>query len=133
MTRSSSPCVYLRRSVFRGLKGVENVYTQHTPLLSATLSMISLDRLDPSSYPYMAGSQDETLNLQAAFKRTPPREVIVFIVGGSTYEESKCVHDWNERNPHMRVVLGGSAVLNSDMFLAGLAGFEHKDESEELL
>ena len=121
------------RSVFRGLKGVENVYTQHTPLLSATLSMISLDRLEPSSYPYMAGSQDENAGYQAAFKRTPPREVIVFIVGGSTYEESKCVRDWNERNPHMRVILGGSTVLNSDMFLTGLAGFEHKDEAEELL
>lgn len=26
---------------------------------------------------------------QAAFRRTPPREVIVFILGGSTYEEAK--------------------------------------------
>lgn len=45
------------RAVFRGLQGVENVYTQHTPLLSATLTMLSLDRLEPASYPYMSGSQ----------------------------------------------------------------------------
>ena len=57
---------------------------------------------------------------QAQFRHSPPREVIVFIVGGSTYEESRSVHDWNERNPHMRVLLGGSAVLNSEMFLAAL-------------
>ena len=56
----------------------------------------------------------------------------MFIVGGSTYEESKCVHEWNERNPHMRVLLGGSTVLNSDMFLAALtanvAGGAGKDD-----
>ena len=57
---------------------------------------------------------------QAQFLHSPPREVIVFIVGGSTYEESRSVHDWNERNPHMRVLLGGSTVLNSEMFLAAL-------------
>lgn len=47
-------------------------------------------------------------------------QVIVFIVGGSTFEEAKAVADWNERNPGMRVVLGGSDVLNSDMFLEAL-------------
>ena len=99
---------------------MENVYTQHTPLLTSTLTMLSQDKLDLAAYPYMAGSQDESVTFQAAFRHSPPREVIVFIIGGSTYEESKCCHDWNERNPHMRVLLGGSAVLNSEAFLSAL-------------
>ncbi len=37
----------------------------------------------------ISGLQDESMTFQAAFKRNPPREVIVFIIGGSTYEESK--------------------------------------------
>lgn len=61
------------------------------------------------------------MSIQAAYKRNPPREVIVFVVGGTTYEEAKAVYDWNDRNPHMRVILGGSAVLNSETFLASLA------------
>mmetsp|Transcript_12637 Transcript_12637/g.27322 ORF Transcript_12637/g.27322 Transcript_12637/m.27322 type:complete len:611 (-) Transcript_12637:472-2304(-) len=106
--------------VFKGVQGVENVYTQHTPLLTATLTAISTDKLDAQAYPYMAGNPDEAMQYASAFRRSPPREVIVFIVGGSTYEEAKSVYDWNERNPHMRVILGGSQVLNSDSFLAGL-------------
>lgn len=33
--------------------------------------------------------QSEALNWQAAYKARPPTEAIVFIVGGSTYEEAK--------------------------------------------
>lgn len=44
-------------TLFKGLKGVENVYTQHTPLLSATLALLAADKLDVGAYPYMAGSQ----------------------------------------------------------------------------
>lgn len=62
------------------------------------------------------------MSYQAAFKRSPPREVVVFVVGGTTHEEAKAVIEWNERNPHMRVILGGTAVLNSSMFLSGLTG-----------
>lgn len=121
------------KAVFKGLQGVDNVYTQHTPLLTATLTLLSTDKLDTQAYPYQAGSNDEALALQAAFKRTPPREVIVFIAGGSTLEEARNVHEWNERNPHMRVILGGSALLNTDQFLNALCGhvFEKPKPSEE--
>jgi vacuolar protein sorting-associated protein 45 len=96
-------------------------YTQHTPLLSATLQLLTQDRLKPSDYPYMmSGSQEEVMSTQAAFRRAPAREIIVFIIGGSTYEEAKCVHEWNRANPNTRVLLGGSAVLNSAAFLDGL-------------
>jgi hypothetical protein len=33
--------------------------------------------------------QEEALNWQAAYKARPPTEAIIFIVGGSTYEEAK--------------------------------------------
>jgi vacuolar protein sorting-associated protein 45 len=66
--------------------------------------------------------QDEALNWQAAYKQRAPSEAIVFVVGGSTYEEAKAVAEWNSRGPQsgMRVLLGGSEVLNSDAFLAAL-------------
>jgi hypothetical protein len=107
--------------------------------------------------------QSEALNWQAAYKARPPSEAIVFIVGGSTYEEAKvrvmpqaagaagwlvlharmltrarprrqtqAVHEWNKQpagkaaapggqpQQGMRVLLGGSEVLNSDMFLHAL-------------
>jgi vacuolar protein sorting-associated protein 45 len=75
-----------------------------------------------NSFPCMLLLQDEQMALQANFRRTPPREVIVFVVGGTTFEEAKAVADWNERNPHMRVLLGGSTVLNAKSFLMALTG-----------
>lgn len=33
--------------------------------------------------------QEEALNWHAAYKARPPTEAIIFIVGGSTYEEAK--------------------------------------------
>lgn len=57
------------------LQGVENVYTQHTPLLTETLSQLAADKLDAGTYPYMAGSADEVTAWQATAKRMPLREV----------------------------------------------------------
>eukprot|EP00878_Enallax_costatus_P028747 GHUV01031087.1.p1 GENE.GHUV01031087.1~~GHUV01031087.1.p1 ORF type:complete len:544 (+),score=165.71 GHUV01031087.1:624-2255(+) len=111
------------KNVFKGLQGVENVYTQHQPLLVETLRLLAANDLSTAAYPYAAGSQEEALNWQAVYKQRPPTEAIVFIVGGSTYEESKAIADWNTKllqQSNMRVLLGGSDVLNSGDFLAAL-------------
>src|SRR5436189_6439387 len=42
---SSSDLFSRARSGFKGLKGVENVYTQHTPFLEKTRSMLTKGRL----------------------------------------------------------------------------------------
>ena len=39
------------------LQGVDNVYTQHTPLLTATLTALSTDKMEVSQYPFMAATQ----------------------------------------------------------------------------
>jgi vacuolar protein sorting-associated protein 45 len=77
----------------------------------------------------------------AAFKARPPSEAIIFIAGGSTYEEAKAVAEWNAKQGSsgggggggagqagglgappapMRVLLGGSGILNTDAMLAAL-------------
>ena len=42
-----------------------------------------------------------------------PQEVVIFIVGGTTYEEARAVALHNGSNSGVRVLLGGTAVLNS--------------------
>lgn len=39
------------------------------------------------------------------------------MVGGATYEESTCVHQLNLSNPGVRIVLGGTHILNTASFL----------------
>ncbi|KAF8249716.1 Sec1-like protein [Wilcoxina mikolae CBS 423.85] len=96
------------RSGFKGLKGVENVYTQHSPRLEQTLNNLVKGRLREQTHPFVEGS---------GTTREKPQDVIVFVVGGATYEEAKTVAQVNASTPGVRVVLGGTTVLNSCGFL----------------
>ncbi|KAK6246353.1 hypothetical protein SCA6_009443 [Theobroma cacao] len=100
----------IARNMARGLKGVENVYTQHQPLLFQTMESITKGRLRDVDYPYVGNH----------FQQGRPQEVVVFIVGGTTYEESRSVALQNASNSGIRFILGGSAVLNSKRFLKDL-------------
>lgn len=47
-------------------------------------------------------------------------EIILFVVGGVTYEEIKAIHNWNISNPGHKVILGSTSVLNSSSFLESI-------------
>ncbi len=96
----------------RGLKGVDNVYTQHSPHLSATLADLLKGRLSTSTYPFVEGGGSSGQQT-----RDKPQEIVVFIVGGATYEEARCVAQVNASSPGVRVVLGGTGVLSSGGFM----------------
>lgn len=44
------------------------------------------------------------------------QDVIVFIVGGATYEESLTVHNINKLNSGIKVILGGTTIHNFESF-----------------
>ncbi|KAM2604626.1 hypothetical protein TB2_033513 [Malus domestica] len=100
----------IARNMARGLKGVENVYTQHQPLLFQTMESITKGRLRDVDYPFVGNH----------FQQGRPQEVVIFIVGGTTYEESRCVALQNAMNTGIRFILGGSVILNSKRFLKDL-------------
>ncbi|XP_076947414.1 vacuolar protein sorting-associated protein 45 homolog [Bidens hawaiensis] len=100
----------IARNMARGLKGVENVYTQHQPLLFQTMESITKGRLRDVDYPFVGNH----------FQQGRPQEVVIFIVGGTTYEESRSVALQNSLNSGIRFILGGSALLNSKRFLKDL-------------
>ena len=41
-----------------------------------------------------------------------PQDVIVFIIGGATYEEAQSIHHFNKSTPGVRVILGGNTIHN---------------------
>jgi vacuolar protein sorting-associated protein 45 len=110
-------------------KEVKNVFTQHKPLLHSTLDKLFKGKLSESAFPWASLTD-----------RSPPREVIVFIVGGVTYEEALTVHLFNTQQQQQQgslhpsqtssqsstqrsVLLGGTSVLNSSIFLKDLRTF----------
>ena len=97
-----------RSRLNRGLRGVENVYTQHSPRLESTLQDLIKGRLNMNAYPFVEGGGQT---------KDKPQDVVVFIVGGATYEEAKMVAQVNASSPGVRVVLGGTGVVNSQSFL----------------
>ncbi|KAI6073028.1 Vacuolar protein sorting-associated protein 45 [Aix galericulata] len=40
-------------------------------------------------------------------------DIIVFIIGGATYEEALAVYNLNRTNPGVRIVLGGTTIHNT--------------------
>ncbi|PNT48302.1 hypothetical protein POPTR_002G071600v4 [Populus trichocarpa] len=100
----------IARNMARGLKGVENVYIQHQPLLFQTMESIIKGRLRDVDYPFVGNH----------FQQGRPQDVVVFIVGGTTYEESRSVALQNASISGIRFIVGGSAVLNSKRFLKDL-------------
>jgi vacuolar protein sorting-associated protein 45 len=100
------------KHVKTSLEGIENVYAQHVPLLMETLDAVAKGKLNAQHYP-------------AATTATPLQgakhdQVIVYIVGGVTYEEATKVAELNAANAGVSVVLGGSFVHNSGTFLEDL-------------
>jgi hypothetical protein len=92
----------------RGLRGVENVYTQHSPRLENTLQDLIKGRLNMNTFPFVEGGGQT---------RDKPQDIVIFMVGGATYEEAKMVAQVNASSPGVRVVLGGTGMLNSGSFL----------------
>lgn len=89
----------------RGLVGVQNVFTQHQPLLKKIISLVKEQRLDAASYPYVVGQP----------ARIAPTEVILFIVGGITFEESAAIHSL--RSEGFSCILGGTGLIRPEEFI----------------
>lgn len=109
------------QSGIKGLKGVENVYTQHTPLLKQTLQNLIKGRLKRSTQPYYDDGTGSLPSWTSSDEGERPQQVIVFVVGGATYEEARIVAELNESNktggPGVQILLGTTAIHNSKTFL----------------
>lgn len=89
---------------------MENVYTQHTPHLLQTLDLLLKGRLRETSYPFLDG--DEHARTQK------PQDIVIFMLGGTTYEESRAIALLNQQLAgQTRIVLAGTSVHNSRSFL----------------
>lgn len=116
---SADSLLAMGRSALKGLKGIENVYMQHAPHLSQTLENLFKGRLREASYPFIEGA-----GTNAGLQR--PQDVIIFVIGGTTFEEARTVALLNEASSNiggatgsastpsgLRLLLGGTCIHNS--------------------
>ncbi|XP_064621075.1 vacuolar protein sorting-associated protein 45-like [Lineus longissimus] len=97
----------ITKKLFKGLKGVENIYTQHNPYVVEVVDQLIKGKLREAAYPYLG-----TVQL-----KDRPQDIVVFIIGGTTYEESLAIYTMNKSNPGVRVVLGGTHIHNLKSFM----------------
>ncbi|KAJ8948770.1 hypothetical protein NQ318_017939 [Aromia moschata] len=99
--------VKITKRFIKGLSGVDNVYTQHKPLLHETLEDLVKGRLKDQLYPFIGNHSSNGR----------PQDIIIFIIGGATYDESLTVHSFNKNYPTFNILLGGTTIHNSTSFL----------------
>merc|ERR1711879_258888 len=104
-----------RSTITRGLRDVENVYTQHKSLVSTIGDNLMKGKLKEQTYPTV-----DSARYSPPARENVPRAVI-FIVGGATFEETRDINELNKTLDGGRsVVLGGTTVINSRSFLADI-------------
>lgn len=89
-------------------KDVKNVFTQHKSLMNNIVEQMFKGKLSETDFPYASQSPRDT-------KTT---DIIIFIIGGATYQEAKEVAEFNNRSTDINIILGGTTIHNSKQFIA---------------
>lgn len=123
----NTECLFWNRNFFSrasklvgDLKGAENVFTQHQPLLLQILDNILKGRLKEADYPHVG---------EVFPKDGKSHHVILFIVGGVTYEEARFVANANQSRQGLKVILGGTTITNSQAFVQDLRSIANTEQS----
>ena len=113
-----------------GGKADESIFTRHTSLVVNVLKRLQKGILYENHYTTVFGNKaiDEDavgdklsrkMGVDAAALKDIPKDIIMYVLGGATYEEAKAVEDYNRENGMgIKVLLGGSTMLNSQDFIA---------------
>ena len=72
-------------SFVKGMNEEGNIYTQHEPVIKKHLVALSQGKLNHEQFPYALPAS----GVPGVFK---PKEVILFMCGGCTFEEAALVH-----------------------------------------
>ncbi|EGR30199.1 vacuolar sorting protein, putative [Ichthyophthirius multifiliis] len=101
------------------MKDVPNVFTQHKPYIINIINQILENQM----------KENEFATTDLNFFREQPKEIIVFILGGATYEEAREIAMLHKEKS-INALIGGTFVHNSYTFLAEIRNIA-KDKKDE--
>ncbi|EEA04729.1 Sec1 family protein [Cryptosporidium muris RN66] len=99
----------MAKSTIQRSNNNSNIYLQHKTLLYYTLEQLVKGKLKLSSFPC---TNDNIPNKK-------PTDIIIFIVGGATYEEARDI-EIIKKLYDIRIILGGTTFHNSKSFISDL-------------
>jgi vacuolar protein sorting-associated protein 45 len=98
----------ITKRLLKGLKGIDNIYTQHSPLVKDLVEQLIKGKLKEASYPFL----DNRNNMKER-----PQEIIVFIIGGITFEETAAIQSINKAYAgNIKIICGGTYIHNFKTF-----------------
>lgn len=95
------------------------MYTQHTPHLGDTLDLLIKAKLRDTEYPFVNNDGNQ-------LTRERPQDIIVFMCGGTTFEEARYIAQLNATTPGVRIVLGGNNIHNTKSFMQEISEIGEK-------
>lgn len=104
----------------------ENVYTQHLPPLIGLVDALVKGRLRADLFPLLSVDPRDPASAQQ-----PAREIILFVVGGSTYEEACHLERYTSLHPNVKIALGGTQVLNSTQLIQQVRAIQRHLQSSK--
>jgi len=113
----------IRKSIVPNVAmGVTNIFTQHKPLLCRIINSLNEGTLPEEGFPFYCKLSQNKIR---------PQQIVIFIVGGITYEEACAINDFNTKQ-HISVLLGGTQIHNSQSFIKAVsASFKESSDSKK--
>ncbi|RLV89239.1 Vacuolar protein sorting-associated protein 45 [Spathaspora sp. JA1] len=98
----------------------DNIYLQYTPRLQEIITGL----INPSEQPQSSVSGLSTLvpdkvKQQYGSSVQSVQDIIIYIKGGVTYEESRLIYELSQVN-NVNLIIGGDVILNSEIWLNNL-------------
>ncbi|OLY78964.1 Vacuolar protein sorting-associated protein 45 [Smittium mucronatum] len=104
----------------RGLKGIDNVYTQHTPFYIDNMVKLIKETKNNSKieslFPALPGTKNNRIGISK-------RLLVIFFVGGVTYAEQNDISKIQAqvgKELGVQIVIGGTNIINSKTFIQNL-------------
>ncbi|CRG94366.1 vacuolar protein sorting-associated protein 45, putative [Plasmodium gallinaceum] len=100
-----------KTTITRTIKGISNVFTLHKSYIYYLIDDLIKSKLNNQIY-----TSTSFLNMKSNQNRKP-NSIIVFFIGGATYEEYRDIH-YLSKKYNITILLGSTQIHNSQSFLA---------------
>ncbi|CDK28808.1 unnamed protein product [Kuraishia capsulata CBS 1993] len=96
----------------------DNIYMQHIPRVESIVSKCAKGKLPAVQFPVADSSDGQQRNANLVNERS--QDIILFFVGGVTYEEARVIANLNAQNDSVRIVIGGTCIHNTSSFVESI-------------